>query len=257
MKHLLLFLPFILSTPVFAQSASCFSIFAQKNQGPLTSESLGSLNYKRSLMPLASVLAGTAVLGIGVAGTMGVMPDILPTGVGGVGLSAGVILGLQITRVQNFFKSEFKQFKQDLIDKYYNQKTLDNKESFIHRAVMHINTGGTGIGGISTSDSKKLIQFLMEQGENINGKDTWRGYTPMHIAVKENNPVAIRILHELGADIYQKNAAGKTPVDLSVELGYKARRAQKALNRIMYTEKNSDLKIIASRQVHLKKRKKF
>ena len=244
MKHLLLILPFILSTPVFAQSASCLSTFAQKNQvaqknqEPFTSESLKSLRYKSGFAPILAVLSGATITGFGATGDIN---DILPPVLAVTGLPVGLTVAGIISFDQTFIQSRFEQFKQALISKYHDKNQSPYaaiNTGFIHLAVTFMNNRLVSLGqGLSKNDSKRLIRFLVEEGENVNGTLGPKNLTtPMHVAVEMDNPVAVRILHELGADIYRKNNEGRTAVDLSVELGYKARRAQKELNRIMRAE---------------------
>lgn len=249
MKYLLTVLLFIFSTQAFSQQASCFNVFAEKNQEPFTVDSLYSLKFKKTRIPLAAVTFGATVTGVGAS--LGAVPMAI------IGLPSGVMAAGMYSFAHSGKKAMFERFKTDLLSKYSHEENTDlpshlpskysheekaalkeeiSRTNMIRQAVFFINNG------ISKNDSRRLIQFLISQGEDINykhslifeGKDMLTGYTPMHEAVKGDNPVAIQMLYELGGSIHIKDSQGRTPLDLAIEL--KSKKAQKALSRISIME---------------------
>ena len=62
-----------------------------------------------------------------------------------------------------------------------------------------------------------MFNVLIKAKADVNGL-TVKKDTPLHIAAKEGNLTAARILISNGADLQRLNAAGKTPLMLSKEL---------------------------------------
>ena len=65
-------------------------------------------------------------------------------------------------------------------------------------------------------DSDKIaigvLRRLLKSGAKVSSMDS-RGRTPLHLAAKENNVVAAKILLESGCRVMPKDALGKTPLD--------------------------------------------
>ncbi|KIO01817.1 hypothetical protein M404DRAFT_1002774 [Pisolithus tinctorius Marx 270] len=61
------------------------------------------------------------------------------------------------------------------------------------------------------------VDLLLKHGANPNLKDDV-GLSPLHWAVVRGNRAILRRLVEIGADIHAKDAEGRTPRDMAVEL---------------------------------------
>ena len=60
-----------------------------------------------------------------------------------------------------------------------------------------------------------IAKMLIQNGANVNSKDK-KGFTPLHIAVKENQIDLAKIFLDHGADIEAKSNFVQTPLDLAV-----------------------------------------
>lgn len=221
------------SVPAFAEKASCFSVFAKKNQEPLTLDTIRSLKFKKRGMPVTALLTGATATGVGAG--LGFIPLAL------IGLPSGIVVSSTYAFSNAMLKKMLEDFKQRVISKYSNE----TKEESPYRDINLIYRAAYFAGnGLSKNDSKRLVQFLVDQGEDINhqnsfvidGKNIRDGYAPIHQAAKEDRPGAIQVLYELGGDIYIKNNQGQTP--LEVALAQNSKKAQKALSRIMKENEN-------------------
>ncbi|KIO00062.1 hypothetical protein M404DRAFT_1004177 [Pisolithus tinctorius Marx 270] len=61
------------------------------------------------------------------------------------------------------------------------------------------------------------VDLLLKHGANPDLKDDV-GLSPLHWAVVRGNRAILRRLVEIGADIHAKDAEGRTPRDMAVEL---------------------------------------
>jgi ankyrin repeat protein len=77
---------------------------------------------------------------------------------------------------------------------------------------------GTSFAG-GTSSSLNGIEFLVEMGGNINGKDS-QGITPLMFLTKNNHIEPIKKMIELGADPHIAGKDGKTPFSIAIEEGW-------------------------------------
>lgn len=68
------------------------------------------------------------------------------------------------------------------------------------------------------ADHFELVTLLLEQGAEINV--TGRGFTPLGLAVKNNNLPMVRLLLRAGADPDRKNDDGNTPLHSAVLMDY-------------------------------------
>lgn len=69
------------------------------------------------------------------------------------------------------------------------------------------------------SNVKEFIEFLLENGANVNSK-TLRGETPLHAVTDRGNIEAIKLLVKNGADFNAKRDDGATPRTISAQKGY-------------------------------------
>lgn len=71
---------------------------------------------------------------------------------------------------------------------------------------------------------EKLIRLLVDAGADVNAKVGYTGpikldyrghsdFTPLHNAIANENPIATKVLIELGADTNATNDAGEKPRD--------------------------------------------
>lgn len=234
MRYLLLIPVLFFSIPSFSKG-SCLNIFSKKtSEEPFTVDSIRDLRFKEKMDPvfMTTMIGGVAVWGVG-AIEMNV-PLMLIGGVTGV-------LGYKISS-SNFkaqwLKATFKTFREGLISKYVEERvdTFAKKDkNFIYEVVPFIGRG------ISKAKAKKIIQFLIDKGEDINEgivsvdvkveRDT-----PMHRAVRLNNPLAIEILYELGADIHKDNSDGVSPLTVGIDGANSHKKTQKTLANILVQE---------------------
>jgi ankyrin repeat protein len=62
--------------------------------------------------------------------------------------------------------------------------------------------------------SEQVIHHLLKHGAHVSGVDP-AGLTPLHVAAKNNNVPAARLLIQSGAKIMPRDQSGKTPLDLA------------------------------------------
>ncbi|MBM4168022.1 MAG: ankyrin repeat domain-containing protein [Ignavibacteria bacterium] len=68
-----------------------------------------------------------------------------------------------------------------------------------------------------TGKRLEVAQFLLEQGVDVNARQTTLGYTPLHYAAVSGMQSAAKKLIEFGAEVHLKSVDGKTPLDLATE----------------------------------------
>ncbi len=61
-----------------------------------------------------------------------------------------------------------------------------------------------------------IVRSLLAAGAYVSSTDDLTKMTPLHIAARSNNAVAVRMLLEAGANVMPKDADGKTPLDYAV-----------------------------------------
>ncbi len=74
---------------------------------------------------------------------------------------------------------------------------------------------------VGQGDMSRVIQCLKAQPALANARDP-KGGTPLHLAAERNLGDTTRVLLKLGADPSQKNAQGKTPLEVAREKGARA-----------------------------------
>ncbi len=70
------------------------------------------------------------------------------------------------------------------------------------------------MAAIATGDQAHLQRLLLM---NVSVNFTLNGTTPLHLAAEKGYPEIVRLLISKGADFRQKNADGKTPLDIALE----------------------------------------
>ena len=80
--------------------------------------------------------------------------------------------------------------------------------------------GCTALHAAMYQNNLVVIKLLLDNGFDLNAKDTKHGYTPLHTAVVANNAAAARLLIQYGADKGIRDMDRLTPLD-------KARRMDK------------------------------
>merc|ERR1712000_22494 len=68
------------------------------------------------------------------------------------------------------------------------------------------------------SDIAKMKQYLALPKCNVNFQD-FTGWTPLHIAMKDQNEMMVKVLAKSGADETLKNRSGQTAFDLAKSYG--------------------------------------
>eukprot|EP01132_Coremiostelium_polycephalum_P000708 gene708-879_t len=91
------------------------------------------------------------------------------------------------------------------------KKSIYTNGRFFYRDLKMMNDG--------TPDYDSIIRKLIALKADINAQDE-RGYTPLHLAVENNNLKAITLLLELGVDEEIRNIDGNTPFHLAINLDY-------------------------------------
>lgn len=66
----------------------------------------------------------------------------------------------------------------------------------------------------SGADFRDVYEFLVKQGADVNAPNA-AGDTPLSIAIRANNRVAVKRLIEQGADVNRPAANGVTPLSLA------------------------------------------
>lgn len=66
----------------------------------------------------------------------------------------------------------------------------------------------------------KAIKQLLNEGKDVNAREPSLGLTPIHIAVMQNQPKALRLLAKQGGDPNSGTADGNTPLHAAVFLGH-------------------------------------
>jgi len=77
---------------------------------------------------------------------------------------------------------------------------------------IHVVLGASFHGRMEEDASCELIDFLLDRGASIDGKD-YDGVRPLHLAVYSNQETVVRHLLKRGADPLARNDAGETPID--------------------------------------------
>ncbi|MBC6444993.1 MAG: ankyrin repeat domain-containing protein [Alphaproteobacteria bacterium GM202ARS2] len=79
--------------------------------------------------------------------------------------------------------------------------------------------GGSGGSDLSSihwavvDNDIPMVRRFVELGENINKRTKSNGYSPLHLAAKWNNDLAMmKALLELGADVHVRDSGGWTPL---------------------------------------------
>lgn len=67
-----------------------------------------------------------------------------------------------------------------------------------------------------SSEQPKVIEFLISHGADPNVVDK-SGVAPLHRAVRRRSPEAVRALLDGGANVWQRNGSGSTPLHLAVQ----------------------------------------
>jgi ankyrin repeat protein len=63
----------------------------------------------------------------------------------------------------------------------------------------------------------EVIEYLIEQGVNVNAKSDSSGLTPLHYAAMGNSPEVVQSLISKGADVRMKDRQGMTPLHHAAE----------------------------------------
>lgn len=79
-------------------------------------------------------------------------------------------------------------------------------------------TGDTALLQAVDTDNMELVALLLEHGAQIDV--TGRGFTPLGLAVRNNNLPMVRLLLRASPDVNRKNADGNTPLHSAVVMDY-------------------------------------
>lgn len=64
------------------------------------------------------------------------------------------------------------------------------------------------------------VNLLIQNGADVNAKDTFRSWTPIHYAAFEDRKDVIRLLIEKGASVSARDDRGVTASEIADEQGY-------------------------------------
>ena len=64
----------------------------------------------------------------------------------------------------------------------------------------------------------RILELLIDAGANINLKEDKKGYTPLHVAVFQNDDNKVALLLGYGADHNIKDGSGKSPLDYVLKI---------------------------------------
>lgn len=80
------------------------------------------------------------------------------------------------------------------------------------------NRGATPLHCAASSAGRRLVEFLIGKGAEVNARDT-TGYTPLHYAAAGGNKETAEVLVARGADVHATTGhSGNTPLHLAVQL---------------------------------------
>ena len=65
------------------------------------------------------------------------------------------------------------------------------------------------------AQQEELFRVLMNAGANVTIRPDYLGFPNLHRAVREQNPCLVELLLRAGADIWELNEQGKTPLDIA------------------------------------------
>ena len=86
---------------------------------------------------------------------------------------------------------------------------------------------GDGFTAAVIKGKKKVIQFLVQFGADIDAEDS-NGYNPLFLAVTSNNPRVVKWLVQFGANVNVKSEAGYTPLTYAALMQVKTPRFKEA-----------------------------
>jgi ankyrin repeat protein len=73
----------------------------------------------------------------------------------------------------------------------------------------------TTLRGAVADNRPDIVKMLLENGANVNERNSTTGNTPLHLAIIRNSPDIIKMLLENGANVNERNPVGNTPLHLS------------------------------------------
>lgn len=113
------------------------------------------------------------------------------------------------------------------------QQDYDELKNLIVKGILNKeNAANIFMYAANCAAPKEILQFLMEQGFDLNYVDE-NSFTPLHIAAKHNHWQIVDYLVALGADLTLKNSDGLTGLELANQNGYEpAPEAQNAIDEL-------------------------
>jgi ankyrin repeat protein len=79
------------------------------------------------------------------------------------------------------------------------------------------NAHGTPLSSAAAADKIDAIQFLIEKGADLEGKDLGMAWTPLMRAASEGSMKAVKLLLEKGADSGVRDYTGASPASIAMQ----------------------------------------
>ena len=77
-------------------------------------------------------------------------------------------------------------------------------------------SGKTLYEAATLGGSRKIVQRLINQGEDVNERDPLKGWTPLHAAAANGHPKMVKFLLDQGANVNARANDGSTPLHFAM-----------------------------------------
>lgn len=115
------------------------------------------------------------------------------------------------------------QLSAQLIMAVFNNESIAQVDSLVRQGADLDILDGNGLSllhvAVIYKASIQLIQYLIENGVNINSRDFTRGSSPIMYAIENNSYDVVKLLIQSGADLQQMNLAAESPLYMASTTG--------------------------------------